>query len=60
MAPWLRVLAVLLEDVGSIPSTHTAAHNSVTPVSGSTAHMVQTHMQAEHTHEIKIKKLKTF
>jgi hypothetical protein len=27
MAQWLRALAVLLENLGSIPSTHMAAHN---------------------------------
>jgi hypothetical protein len=27
MAWWLRTLAALLEDLGSIPSTHKAAHN---------------------------------
>jgi hypothetical protein len=26
-AQWLRALAALPEDLGSIPSTHTAAHN---------------------------------
>ena len=27
MVPWLRALAALTEDWGSIPSTHMAAHN---------------------------------
>jgi hypothetical protein len=26
MAQWLQALAVLPEDLGSVPSTHTAAH----------------------------------
>jgi hypothetical protein len=27
MAQWLRILAVLLKDLGSVPSTHIAAYN---------------------------------
>lgn len=27
MAQWFQVLAVLAEDMGEVPSTHTAAHN---------------------------------
>jgi hypothetical protein len=27
MAPWLRALAALPEDLGSVPSPHMAAHN---------------------------------
>ena len=27
MAQWLRVLAILPEDPGSVPSTHVVAHN---------------------------------
>ena len=34
MAQWLRTLVDLLEDLGSIPNTHTMAHNYLlTPVS---------------------------
>lgn len=29
IAPWLRALASLLEDQGSIPRTHVVAHNHV-------------------------------
>lgn len=29
VAPWLRALAALLEDPGSIPSTYRVAHNSL-------------------------------
>jgi hypothetical protein len=32
MAHQLRALAALPADPGSIPSTHTGAHNSVTPI----------------------------
>ena len=32
MVQWLRALAPLPEDPGSIPSTHMAAHNGLTPV----------------------------
>jgi hypothetical protein len=34
MAQWLRVLALLLEDPGSIPSTHVTADNCLTSVPG--------------------------
>lgn len=61
MALQLRALAVLPADLGLIPSTNMATHNSVIPVSGNlppslcllgTRHAcdIQIYMQATHTH----------
>jgi hypothetical protein len=53
MDQWLKALAALPEDLGSIPSTHVAAYNSsfgnLTP---SCRHTCRQNMSA---HEIKIK-----
>ena len=69
MAQWLRILVVLPEDPGQIPSTHVVAYSlSVTPVLGdlnphfasmgaNCAHGPQTYIQAKHhIHKIKTKK----
>jgi hypothetical protein len=58
MAQQLRALAVLLEDLGSMPSTHVAAHNCLTLLARDPCHLVtstsirlafgtQTYVQAE-------------
>ena len=60
MTPWLRALAVILEDYGSIPCTHMAAHSFVynsssmgsNPFTGTRhAHGVHKHIgTTDHTH----------
>lgn len=67
---WLRTLAVLVEDLDSVPSIPTAAHKSLTPVSGEQMpssgllrycrHTALIHIlrQNTDTHKIKIKLLK--
>lgn len=57
MAQWLRrALATFAEDLGSVPSTHKAAHNCSAPSSGLWApctHMMYKH--ADKTHKINLK-----
>lgn len=59
-APWLRALDALVEDLGSISSTHAAAHSHVHPSLSSRLHrhcryMVCTHTSRRtHTYTIKI------
>lgn len=60
MVKQLRTLTVPQEDWGSIPSTNTAAHLSVTPVSPSTAHTQYTdNAQAKHPY-IQKNKIKNY
>ena len=65
MAQKLRALAVLAEDLGSVPSSHTVPHNCLlTPVSGNAkpsfdfcrhcTHVIHLYMQVKHSHAEKI------
>ena len=58
MAQWLRVLTVLPEDLGSIPSIHMAAHNcnSSVPVNLAPSHR-HTYRKNTNMHKVKISKL---
>jgi hypothetical protein len=51
MAQWLRALAALPVDPGSLLNTHMVAHSCLTPVPGD-----PTHMQAKHKCTLKKKK----
>lgn len=56
MAQWLRVPTALLEDLGSIPSTCTAAHNCL-KLQGLHPHR-HTYRQNTDAHKIKVNNLK--
>ena len=48
MAQWLRALAALSEDPGSIPNTHTADHNCGDSNSMEINTPTQTYVQTKH------------
>lgn len=49
MAPWIRALVALLEDPGSVPTTHMRASNQ-RRLPYQDAGVRHTHAQAEHSH----------
>lgn len=60
MVQWLKAPAILLEDLGLVPSTHVTAHNLYTPVPGNltpstglfrkSIHMMYTHLDKTSFH----------